>query len=384
VDRYRAEIAVRDGEVHVHTDLRKADECYTEAIVGALAVHCGFAFEELRKAGPPKPPDPRYPELTALIAKARTDWTRHGDELVRAVVKLLKAGKLLPMDATSEKALQALFADHRVKVQAVFAGHSSEQDVVERLIKRGLIDRDWFETADVAVSYRLGRGLEMLAVHRVNTSPVPPVGIIVKRALEVELSAEDREAIRYAQHRAALYMRRPANDVATEVERLLTEQELSTVRSTVALAVAENKSTAELERDLKDAVRGTTLLNNMNRVARTELAFAHSFGAYRALKEQAAGAGIEDPLVYKFVSPHACRECKRIWGPPASPHQYRLSHVEERERKGGNFRRPRAEWGPVIGPVHPHCTEGPLQFYDEASVDLINRAADELMATFGV
>ncbi len=131
-------------------------------------------------------------------------------------------------------------------------------------------------------------------------------------------------------------------------------------------------------------MQGTTLTNEIDRIVRTELAFSHSWGAYRALKSQAAeNLGQGDPYVYKFASPHACDECRRIWGEPHDPIRYRLSTIEAREAAGANFRLPRAQWGPVIGPVHPHCTEGPLQLWNEVLVSAINDAADEILKHFG-
>jgi hypothetical protein len=62
----------------------------------------------------------------------------------------------------------------------------------------------------------------------------------------------------------------------------------------------------------------------------------------------------------------------------AKPHVYKLSFVEGRTAAGGNFRLPRKEWGPVVGPIHPNCTEGPLQWFQPELVDAINDAGARL------
>jgi hypothetical protein len=144
--------------------------------------------------------------------------------------------------------------------------------------------------------------------------------------------------------------------------RELTEREYAAVRPAVQQAIMERRTARELARELRAAVAGTKLTNEMERVARTELRDAHANGAYQALKEQAGSAGLDDPEVYKITSPTGCRECIRIWGRGGS-RRYRLSQVEAWEAQGGNYGRPPAQWGPTIGTVHPNCTCGPLLLY---------------------
>jgi hypothetical protein len=382
-DGFRAFIRIaEDDAVEIGTDLRKADPCLHEPILGALAAHLGFHMEPLTKASSQLDPDPRYPELVKLIEAARKDWGTYGAHLVGRIREMLQAGALLPLADSTEAALHELFADHIVSVQLTFGGHSSDRDRAKTLVKRGLLDP---ERAHVPIAYRLGRGLEMLAPHRAQEPELAarPLEDIVADALRVKLTPQDEDAMRFAQRRAGLYMRKPADGQMTEAMRVLNDAEAQAVRATVEDAVEERKDYKALARNLADAVQGTRLTNDMDRVARTELAFAHSYGAYVALKEQSIASGDPDPLVYKFVSPFACDDCKRIWGPPADPTTYRLSFIEGREAGGGNFQLPRRQWGPVVGPVHPHCTEGPLQYYAADIVDAINEAADELDAIFG-
>lgn len=381
----RADIVIDDHEaVHIRTNLRKADSCLHEPIIGALAAHLGFHMEPLTKASFEDQLDPRYPALTVLVRAARRDWVSHGEALVETISRLLREGRLLPMTASSEALLQELFRDHHVRIQVNFGGHTTDKKRLDRMVQRGLIDPDHAEKAHIPVSYRLGRGLEMLNVHRVKpTKAAPSIATVVRRALDVELTPQDQDSMLYAQRRAALYMRRPAQSHTDAIERQLTEAEVSTIRTATATAVDKRHSAKQLERELRATLKGPALQNDFERVAVTEMAFAHSYGAYEALKQQSAAAGHKDPLVYKFVSPGACGDCKRIWGPMGNPNKYRLSVVEAREAAGGNFKKHRRDWGPVIGPVHPRCTEGPLQFYDASMIDDINATADELMAIFG-
>lgn len=401
--------------IRVRTNLDTVDACDLPAVFAALGAHVGFDAEALRKAATQKGgegPDPRYPELVTLVRQARRDWDRHGKRLVAEVRRLLEAGKLLPMTAANEALLLELFRDHQVKILARFAGHVTDTPRLTRLVEAGLVDPAVTHPSLIDLSFRLGRGLHMLEVHRVKPAEAVPLERIVHDALRVELTDRDRQALGYVQRRGEVFMRRPVEQCTNAAHRALTLAELQAFRRATTDAIEKAHGHRELARALRDAASSVaahpaadraavraggadavteavqtamanrTLQNDMERVARTELAFAHSHGAYEALRQQTAEAGIKDPEVYKFVAPRSCDDCRRIWGPPAKPTRYRLSYVEAREADGGNFDRPREDWGPTIGPVHPNCTEGPLQFWDPKLVDSINKAADEILAGY--
>lgn len=166
---------------------------------------------------------------------------------------------------------------------------------------------------------------------------------------------------------------------ATGRGRELSGNEYAAVRPVIQTAIAERRTARELARELRAAVAGTKLTNEMERVARTELRDAHANGAYQALKEQAGSAGLDDPEVYKITSPTGCRECIRIWGRGGS-RRYRLSQVEAWEAQGGNYGRPAAQWGPTIGTVHPNCTCGPLLLYvGDKEHEVVLRTAESII-----
>jgi len=380
----RAEVVVSEDELHVRTDFRSMDSCLHEPLLLALTAHLGFEVVPLAKASSILAPDPRYPELRQLIMQARKAWHLYGEELITAVRELLIQGRLLPMMAANQDALQDLFRGHMVRLEVGFAGTTTDRPTLRRMIDKGLIEPQMLETSSVDVAFRLGRGLEMLEAHRTR-APDADLDMIVRKALDLELTEQDHAALDYTKRRGAMFMRRPSHTVPHEFQRILNEAEVGSIRAAINGAIEDRADVASLTRELRAAVKGhPTLINDMERVARTELQFAHSWGAYHALKAQTAAAGESDPEVYKFVNPSACADCRRIWGPMGSPHHYRLSYIEQREGAGGNFRLSRKQWGPVIGPVHPNCTEGPLQFYTAELVDTINEAADELMEMFNL
>jgi len=389
---------------HQHTlttNLADLDRCDLPAAFAALGEHLGLEPEPLYKAVKPKEgeqPDPRYPEIDELIKAATADWIVAGRRLLIRLDELLQNGQLLPLTGAREAALRDIFRIHGDRFLARFAGQilGAEKSPLSHL-----------ETA-----YRFGRSLDPFVVRRIPLDPLPLRSIIDGAEAQV-LSPRDVAALAYVQRRGQIYMRRPVDHSHDVLTRALTDVELEAMRAaTQAQVVGGNArtlarqlrdATAEVARlqnplpgdarvarygasavspALRDAMVARTLQNDFDRVARTELHFAASFGAYQSLKQRAAEAGMLDPLVYKFVAPSSCAVGRRIWGSPKDPNRWRLSFVEEREAAGGNFHLPHAEWGPVIGPVHPNCTEGPLQIYREDMVRAINEVADQVLAAW--
>ena len=122
------------------------------------------------------------------------------------------------------------------------------------------------------------------------------------------------------------------------------------------------------------------MLNDMRRVARTELQAALNHGAWAALKARVPPRST--PLVYKQVSADACVECRRIWGPMEDPLLYRLRDVERWEKSGGNVGKTKAKWGPTIGPIHPQCRCGPLRLHNETIHTRVTEAAEQMRRMF--
>lgn len=403
-----------DGGIQVRTNLDRLDPCDLPMVFAALGNHLDLDGEELRKAVSgstgSEPPDPRFPELITLANAARKDWDRFGAQLVTRIEQLLADGKILPLTATSEQLLREVLEDHKTAILIRFSGRPEGYPRLKRLVDAGLV-RPPGDPSLAEVAYRLGRGVDATTPPPVAPKTPPPLEQVVRAALRVQLTVRDRAAMGFAQQRAAAFMRRPVDQAASTVDRALSMVELNAFRQATAEAVKGRQGAQELERALRDAAASVsehhparamvrefgpkvvgpgikaalaqgTLQNDMERVARTELAFAHSHGAVEALRAQTAALGITDPEVYKFCAPKACQECRRIWGPISSPHVYRLSFIEAREAKGGNFGLPAREWGPTIGPIHPRCACPPLSVYNKKLLTSINRAADAIMAAY--
>lgn len=379
--RGRAIVRRVGADLHLDTNLAQLDPCVLPGVFGALANHLGLdavAMAKAARARPPGPPDPRYPELTTLIAAARRDWTRWGGQLVDAIRALMRERKLLPMTPASESALYELLRDHEVKLVVRFAGTHPDRKRMRRLMRLGALTQAATSTSYVDLAYRAGRQLNPRAPHPVRAGAPASLEKVVRSAVQVQLTPRDERALVYVKRRAAIYMRRPASTAADAADRALHANELEAVRGVMGEAVRARAS--DVGAQLREAVTGhPSLINDMDRVSRTELAYAHAFGAHQTLREHIGEAGLEDPWVFKLTSPNACEDCRRVWGLAADPNRYRLSHVEQREAAGGNFGMPREQWGPVIGPLHPHCTEGPLQIWAEELVSAIQAATNDFM-----
>jgi hypothetical protein len=373
-----------DGRLHVKlVGLEHVEPCDHPTLLAAIGLHLGL--EPMTKAvqHEDEGPDPRFPKLARLVELAQADWHTWIDQLVEAVAELAAAGKLSPLNEENENVLRALFADHEAALVLRFTGRGDAL-TVQRLVDAGLVHPSVASRAWIPTAYKLGAAVSALRVH---PDDQPPSRATIEQLLAtvepIRLTQQQRRASEAVARRGEIYMRRPAMQLTNgiwqriaENERMWNPAELQQLRDTTAKAVEQRKGAKELARDLRDVVNGNpSMQNDMDRVARTELCLAHGAAAYSTLKQQASQIGMDDPLVCKLVSPRACTDCKRIWGLPSDPIPYRLSFIEAREAAGGNFRLPHASWGPVVGPVHPNCTEGALLLYDPRFVKGANANA---------
>lgn len=327
-------------------------------------------------------PDPTTPYLNVLIEAARQDWRAWGDRLVREVESFLKGKRSL--SATERASLRWLFRRHQVELTIRFAGRSADDEGLARLLHERPDLRAHVEGGRnfVELSHRLGRswmeGEGQKASPPVLHTP-PTLRETLRRAAATPRTARDEGELAYVQTRGEIYMRRPAVLATSEAERVLNDLEYRAVRGATDEMLRWKMGAKAGGRVLRESVVGLpTLINDMDRVARTELAFANHGGALVDLEERAEEIGEPDPQVFKIVSPGACRDCLRIWGEPGDPIIYQLSDI----KNNSNFRKPRAEWVATIGPTHPHCTCPPVSRYD-AIVMAAVRDAHRRLGTHG-
>ncbi len=337
--------------VHVHGTLPR----HLELVVGTALLH-GDEDADLvplaKAVDDGEDVDPGWPQFRALLGESLQPWRAWQRWLLEQLGRLeLRRGR----NPVIAGAVRDVLRRHEVGVIAATTGATLDEDTADELVASGDLPANYPTTALVPQAFTLGLGAdpdEVRAPGRV-TSPRLPT------------TPQELGALSYARSRAAVYMRRPVDSLHRAVSGVLTQEgvdldprrlsadERAVVANIIERGLQEKLSSRQLATRLRDETAGTTLANEMERVAKTELSYALTHGAYAALKSKLRPG--EDPEVYKQASPDACDDCRRIWGPLKDPVRYRLSYVEAREAAGGNFRLPRKQWGPTIGPIHPRC-----------------------------
>lgn len=337
----------------------------------------------------PAPFDPRFPELKTLLKLARRSWEEYGDALVEEVRKLVDRGRLFPFHAEELAELDRLFASHRVSLRLRLFGVLPTPAELEAAKASGAIDGDpaaLAERSAITLAYKAGKRWDQIAsaadapvappLPGDEAQPEPQLARVVRELVEVPLTTRDKRALAYIQQRGAIYIRRPVAtatgavlgevvDASGDLRRLFPSEEKK-IRDAVEAQIRAGEGWRTLGAKIHDALEGNpTLINDVDRIARTELSFAHAYGAHASLRERLEAAELppEEQQVFKLTQPTACSDCMRIWGPHTAPKLYKLTDVEGASFAGGNFGKPRSQWGPTIGPTHPNCTEGPLQLY---------------------
>lgn len=360
---------------HVHVDLSGLPSATRLAVLGAMANHALHEVD-LAKAvhGEGEGADPRFPELNALVDRVRTTWSWWARRLADHLAALLGSG------APPEKVEEAI-AEHDAGVTAAITGQvpARDRDVVDDLVAAGALSADLATSAPIPTAVRLGMAHD----------PINPRGVAAPTVhpLTRPLSPNELGAMAYARKRAAIYMRRPIAGLQATVDlvaldsapvsRRLPAIERKLVGDVIEQAIADRTPVGQVAKQLRAAVQGTSLSNDMDRVAITELAFAHNHGALVGLEASIPPGS--DPMVYKIVNPGACADCRRIWGHPANPVRYRLSVV----KAGDNFGKSHGQWGPTVGPGHPRCTCPPLLIWNDAVHDAVQDVAEELRRIYG-
>jgi hypothetical protein len=394
----RHDLIIESHGDHVHIDAASLPPHLAIPIVVALASDLGIELASLEKASAHgEGPDPRYPELNALVTRLRSTWNRWANWLAQRLIDSL--GKGDPTSTVTAREIQRILFEHEAGTTAAITGHHTDTLTVRGLQARGLLTGDEHYTAPIPQAFTQGLGIDPRQPHPVplpsgRTPPqeapkgsplMPPEP---RRPLEVirrPLTPQQEGALAYTRTRAAIYLRRPISGLRTAAERSVLDMgaqldwrqdDHAAITATVELGITRTLTPSQVAKEIRATVLGPTAEADLDRIARTELQAAHSAGALVALRAMATEP---DPLVYKIASPGACVDCRRIWGHPANPVQYRLSAVVGRD----NFRLPRSEWGPTVGPTHPACTCPPLQLWHADIHDAVQDIAADMRKIFG-
>lgn len=334
---------------------------------------------------------PHTPGLNALIKAAQADWRAWLGRLVSGAADLV-ARIFLPQKATDEgfrSALVTYLEQQEQELLVRFTGYVRTPRERKEALQNPRIKRQWLE----------GESLMDMAIRTGSKQPgttIPPfrpepeeesASGLRARVVEVArltkddpVTDEERSATDYIRQRGFIFMRRPIQYATSEVERVLNDDELGKLREALAGGLTARDGHSRIKNLLEEACQGNpTLVNDMDRVVRTELAYAHHQVAMDALAKQAKEAGLgDDPMVFVLASPDACADCRRIWGAREKPNLYKLSAV----RTGSNFRVPRKDWGPAL-PVHPQCLcPSPVLFSPKIKT-AIDKVVEQMREKYG-
>lgn len=314
------------------------------------------ALDPMAKAAEPSEfPDPRWPQLAELVDDATLLWTRWSEALVEELMVAL-------LERDVAEAVTRTLRVHAAGFLAEFAGVVYDPEALPLRPKLAKAKRSWPDvdedhavTALVPLATQLGMGADPTQMRAVGARTAP----------RRPLTESDREAMRYAAARAAAYMTKPVARLHADIladfarrgipiTRALSAEELQAVRAAVVRAIEEGRGVQQLAADLREAAIGTAMLNDMQRVARTELQTALCQGTAAELKRMYGGGG-GDIIVFRVAGEGSCVHCKRLFGTTPNFVRYKLADLEAWDAAGGNFGKPASEWRAGIGPVHPNC-----------------------------
>ena len=362
-----------DGALHVHTALRGLGDEHRRAVLAALAEDHGLL---LAKAKKPESDlfDPRFPDLDPLAKAAVHSWNRWSNWLADALAKLVSPKKPPITDPAGADALRDVFEQHAAGVQFAVAGVAPGARTEAMRVAREV------ETPKVSPIEAAVR----LAVARPTTGEIEPREarsfFEVQRAVEqVKLTPSEAAASAAAAARAAVNLRRPVVALQIQAERALREGESRSIRDALSRSIEARATHEQTRRAVTDAIVGTDLTNDVNRIVRTELAAAACDGALEALLRDARALGMGDnPQIYKLASPYACTDCKRVYGEPGKPVVVRLSDV----RNSSNYGKKAKDYTWTIGPLHVNCLCPPPMLYQDKLHALATAAAARLAARY--
>jgi len=218
---------------------------------------------------------------------------------------------------------------------------------IERLKRKGLLRGTTRHlTAD---AYTLGKVVALVERGRTRGLSFEDTLKITKKM--TPRTGVEKKAIEFATDHAGVYIKGLKDSMVRDTRALAARGSgaaLRAVREDVSEALANRETISEL----KTTLFGTfdDRYRDWQRVAHTEINTAIQQGIYHEIKEKSDdGAG---QLVFKRPNPDACKYCKKVYlqDDEVTPKVFKLEHLEET-----NVGRRAADWGPVIGSVHPWC-----------------------------
>jgi hypothetical protein len=231
---------------------------------------------------------------------------------------------------------------------------------------------------------------------------------VTRRAV---MTPADKEALHYLREGAGAYLRPVVEHIPQDAMRRLLARDREVVLRRTLVGVRARISPERLAGYMADLTghkedRGDGKLiwtggsweRDWRRVARTEMAFAHSYGhlfsqlkAYPLNQGGVTGQPLTIPKRLVFKVPQKvrrdedgillapCEHCYRLWyADDQTPRLYPLHEVIDNGENAGPPPRTPDEWKATVGPTHPNDLCGPLQFFNKSTTSIYPRMATQL------
>lgn len=172
----------------------------------------------------------------------------------------------------------------------------------------------------------------------------------------IPLTLQERAAVQWAEHSAAIHIRGLGNKVADDFATVAIEADADLRRRYEKVISDEVKQGIERRRTWRKVASEIghatgDWSRDLGRIAATEMQRAHQEGFAQGLRKREG----DDAMVAKIPNADACKHCVRLHltnGQGSAPRIFKLSDLEA---NGSNVGRKAAEWKPVVGTVHPWC-----------------------------
>lgn len=195
-------------------------------------------------------------------------------------------------------------------------------------------------------AYTLGRVASMIDHKKA-------LGLTYEQVLErakdfVPVTGVEKAAIDWARDNAGLNVTKISDAMVgdiTSASHKVSGEAIRAIQDEVSTAILERRTVSQLKTSLMDAIDNKE--KDWQRVAFTEMNEAIQKGVASEIRKE----GGKDQLVYKQLSPDACKYCvKAFMGAGGVPKVFKLSELAE-----SNVGRKAADWLPTVGSLHPWC-----------------------------
>jgi hypothetical protein len=233
------------------------------------------------------------------------------------------------------------------------------QAEVERLVEMGALPRQILDSLQDSYTYGrlVGSLREFDAAHRAKQFSLSDFREHLKRH-PVKLSQQDRAAIDWAKHSAAVHIKGLGNEIADDLSTTIVNADAelrrryaSEIRTDTQANLERHESWRRLASDFGH--RSEDWARDFGRIAATEKQNAMQEGFAISLIEREGDPDLV--RVAKLPQPSACKDCIRLHltaGPGSPP---RIFTLESLRANGTNVKKKRTDWAAVIGTVHPWC-----------------------------